>query len=481
LARGLILAAKLGITPQTQLPAQSEQTGTASPKFSRLFFAPGVDLAGMPTSVVYNVPTGLSQLYLFFDYENMADGMIYELRVTRDNTIDPVFSLAPATWSGGQRGLWYIGSTAQVWPNGSYEFILFIEGARVASATITVGGQVTQVPQFSHILFGVLNPNNEMVSTGNILPVGNALNAEFAYNNLGPGLAWRQVWYYDGIQISAGEGEWQGGANGKQAVNASAPADKPLQPGRYRLELYIAGRLSATSDFVMAGGEVSFNTEIFSNLIFSSELQDKPAGIIGTTFPNTVGSLYAIFDWRDVAQGTPITWRWTVDANPLFEYTQPWSNAATGTGAWLKLNTRGRLSDGSYKVELLVSGVVKASATAKVGIGQLPVAIFAVTQGVRIQGQILDAETGKGIPGVSVIILKPEYQVRDFTWQITEVFDIAYTDTEGQFAVSKPLAREKTYSLLVLATTYLPTSTDSIEIKTLTQSPITLRIELNRD
>jgi hypothetical protein len=483
LARGLILAARLGITPQSQQPVRFDQPPPAPPRFSRLIFASGVDLAGMPTTVITRAPTGITQLYLFFDYENMADGMIYELRVLRDGLLDPTFSLAPATWSGGERGLWYTGSTAQAWPNGEYEFILFIEGVRAATARITIGGPALPDPEFSTILFGVVNPEGELVSTGNLLPVSNTINAQFVYNNMQPGIPWRQVWYYDGVPISDGVGAWAGGANGTQAVNASSPPDQPLQPGRYRLELYVGDRMTATADFLMAGGQVALSTEVFTNLLFTTAISaaGSPAGPVSTSFPNTIAGLYAVFDWRDVAPGTPFTWRWTVDDNPLFEVTQSWVGAATGSGAWLQLETRSRLPDGSYKLELLIAGVVKASATARVGLGQLPIAIFTREQGVRLQGDIVDAESGQGIFGVSVIVLRPEFDVRDFTWQMTEVFDMALTDSGGRFVLSRPLVRGETYSMLVLARSYLPASTDGLRIAQDTPDPTELRIELNRD
>lgn len=484
LARGLILAARIGIQPSSQQDQGDPGVAAANPnaRFTRLFFASGVDLAGMPTTVVTSAPSGITRLYLFFDYENMVDGTIYELRVTRGGVIDPTFSLAPATWSGGARGLWYIGSTAQVWPNGEYEFILFIEGVRSASARITIGGPASAEPQFSNILFGVLNLDNQLVSTGNILPVSSTINAEFVYNNMQDGAPWRQVWYYEELKISENAAAWDGGANGKKSVSAASPPEQPLQPGRYRLELYVGERLAATSDFIMAGGQVAYDVEVFTNLTFASELQDgRPGGTVGATFPNTIADLYAIFDWRDVATGTPVTWRWTVDDNPLFEVTQPWSNAPTGAGAWLRLASTGSVADGTYRLELLIGGAVKASASARVGLGQLPITIFAQQEGVQLTGRITDAETGAGIEGASVIVLKPLYDVVDFTWQLTEVFDLAYTDTSGRFALTRLLPRAEFYSVIVIAGGYLPMSTDSLEIAETTRSPLELRLELNRD
>ncbi len=483
LARGLILAARLGITPDFQQPLTLGGQREGDPTFARLFFASGVDLGGMPTTIVQAVPTGISSLYLFFDYANMTDGMIYEMRVLRDGLADPTFSLAPATWSGGGTGLWYIGSTAQVYPNGEYEFLLFIEGVRVASAAISVGGVAEARPEFSNIVFGVLSLENQLVSAGNVLPVSPTINAEFAYNNLRDGLTWRQVWYFDGLEIANGVGTWTGGANGKLAVNASGTPEIPLQAGRYRLELSIEERLAATADFIMAGAQIAYNTEIFTNLTFATELNGRgePSGVVGTTLPDTVQQMYALFDWRDVAVGTPFTWRWTVDNNPLFEVTQPWQESLIGSQGWVRLTAPARLPSGSYKLELLLAGEVKGAVTARVGLGQLPVEIFRVAEGATLRGTILDAETKAGIFGATIIILKVEVDVRDFTWQMSEVYGIAFTDSEGNFAMTTPLVREEIYSIIVTAGGYLPMASDGLAVPQDPNTPFELRLEMNRD
>ncbi len=486
LARGLVLAAQLGLTPSLPPKAQPEPKPSSPPTFSRLFFAQGVNQAGMPSSVVTGLPSGVQRLYLFFDFDNMVDGLIYELRTTLDGIPNPTFSLAPATWSGGRQGLWYIGSTAQVWPNGTYEFTLFIEGARIASKQITIGGPAKPVPTFADILFGILNSRQELVSTGNVLPVGNTINAEFVFNNIPPNTHWKQEWYYEGLKVSESAGDWTDGPNGKRSVSATGSAEQPLQPGRYRLELRIGPEeeLAATSDFIMAGAQNALKTEIFSKLSFATALQDnQPGGIVGAAFPNTLQQLYATFDWREIAPGTPWTWRWTVDGNPLFEVTQPWTGEPSGSTFWVRLDSRGHIPDGSYKIELLVGGVVMATATAKVGLGQLPVTTFGAAQGVQLQGRIVDAETGKGIPGVSFLVLKTDIDTRDFTWDMSQVYDMSLTDSDGQYSLSRLLVRDSkvAYSIIVLARGYLPVSMDGLRIDDKTQNPLTINVELNRD
>jgi S1-C subfamily serine protease len=480
LAQGLILASRVGLNLKVGQPQSTQVGGT--PIFNRLLFSTGVDLAGMPANIVTSAPSGISSLYLFFDYIGMTDGMIYELRVLRDGLLDPTFSLAPATWSGGPTGLWYLGSTAQIWPNGNYEFLLFIEGVRIAEATIAIGGAAAVAPVFSNILFGVLTPDGELASTGNILPVANVVNAEFVFNGMEIGMPWRQVWYYDGVQIAEATGLWDiTETNGKRSISASGTDESPLQPGRYRLELYAGDRLAGTADFVMAGAQVELKTEIFNNFTFASELTPEPGGVIGTTFPAGLQKLYALYDWRDIALGTPVTWRWTIDDKPLFENTQAWTGELNGSRGWVGLETTGQLPDGSYTLEIIIAGVVKGSATAEVGIGQLPVALFTTAEGINVRGRIIDAETQEGIHGAMLIILKPDFDVRDFTWQMIEVFDVAYTDLDGYFFFPKLLPRKETYSIIIIAKGYLGLATDGLRVEEDAILPIQLRLEMNRD
>ncbi len=483
LARGLVRAAQLGITTGGSNVTDALPKPKDPPAFSRLFFASGVSAAGMPTSVVTSLPSGTKSLYLFFDYANLIDGMVYELRTTIDGVPNATFSLAPTTWSGGERGLWYIGSREQVWPNGQYVFTLLVEGVRAGSAQITLGGAAQTAPTFSDILFGVAADGRPLLATGNVLPAGDTITAEFVFNNMPAGARWRQAWYYEGVQITPPTpASWsdKDGANGKKRVSAASSPGNALQPGRYRLELYMGDQLAATSDFVMAGKQVIDRVNVFDNVSFASIVTgDKPSDP-GTTFNTSITRLYTTFNWNELAAGTPWTWRWSVDGNPLFESTQPWQ-PTVGSLFWLRIEGTGHLPDGSYTLELLVQGVSMGKATAKVGLGQLPVNTFATAAGIQLQGRVTDAETGQGIPGVMFIVLRGDVASKEFTWRMTEVDAISISDSQGQFQLNRLLPRGVSYNLIIVARGYLPISTDGLKLDDKVKSPLVLNIELNRD
>jgi len=484
LARGLVRAAQWGIrdrghqfSGQVVAPA-----GDSAPTFGRLFFSPAVNEAGLPTTRVTQLPAGANSLYLFFDFANMRPGTVYELRVTVNGIPNPRFSLSPALWSGPERGLWYIGSSGQPWPNGTYEFTLFIEGIPVGDERITIGGPAQATPQFSDIAFGLLDFRGNVVGSGYVLPSGNVASALFIYRDMIDGIPWEQVWYYEGVEVPNGRvaGTWNLGPNGSTTISISNA--QGLQPGRYRLELSIQGALSATADFVIAGAQQGAFAQVFENLRVANLLTDETLGSAGSTsFPNTITDLYALIDWRLLAPNTPWTYRWLLDGSTLFEHTEGWVAPESGSNFWIALGSDLHLPDGTYTLELRVGDLPPVTVSARVGLGQLPVVQGNTASGVRMSGQIVDAQTGEGIPGALFILLEAEFSVQDFVWDESQIFGVSLSDSQGRFEIARLLPRDALYSVVVVAAGYLPVSADGIVVEADAQEPVILRLEMNRD
>ncbi|MCZ7546650.1 MAG: hypothetical protein M5R40_25400 [Anaerolineae bacterium] len=77
---------------------------------------------------------------------------------------------------------------------------------------------------------------------------------------------------------------------------------------------------------------------------------------------------------------------------------------------------------------------VLQSASAVVGSGLNSIRA-ARASGVQVAGEIVDAETGAGIPGALFILLRPEYSVEDFTWDSAQVLATSVADQEGYFEI----------------------------------------------
>lgn len=485
-ARPLLRAASLGLQIETSSNPLVLQNNTA-PSFKRLFFAAAVNPAGMPSSVISSLPTGSTSLYLFFDYENMTSETVYELRVTTDGIPNPIFSLSPVRWSGGTRGMWYIGNGGQAWPNGVYEFTLFADGVAAPSQRLVVGAAPSEDPLFSDITFGLLDNRGQPQGNGFVLPTGNVASARFIYHNLSDGTNWTAIWYLDGIEIKRISDTWNAGASGSSA-NTSIEVAEGLLPGSYRLELYIEDRLRATSDFIIAGAQVGALPQVFTNLRFTAAntANEAIASTASNSFTEGVHSLFALFDWDQIAQSTLWTLRWYIDGSIFYNQTTPWNNSTSGQNFLAQLSVPGGLPDGTYTVELRINNVLLQKSQAQVGIGQLPIDRFARAEGVQLRGHILSADTREGIEGVTVIIISEDFSVSDFAWQQSQVFDLAVTDNAGYFEITRPLAYSTNdatvaYSAIISAKGYLPLNADGIEVTANTPNPLNITVYLTRD
>jgi hypothetical protein len=477
--RPLLRAASLGLQVETLTPPAFQTIVEGEAAFSNLFFATAVT-EGMPVSVVNSLPTGTSSVYLFFDYANMRPETVYELRVTTNGIPNPTFSLAPVRWSGGSGGLWYIGHSEQVWPNGTYEFSLFINGLASGRATILIGGAPQEVPSFSNILFGLLDENGNLYGTGYVLGTGSTISASFIYDNMTQELPWTAIWYYNGVESTRSEGLWTRDDNG---VGDTSIVSATLLSGRYRLALYIDGRLAALADFTIAGARDAAFARVFSNTRFVSAdtAQEASRAPRLSTFTSGAEAIYALFDWEQFAPGTLWTLRWMVDDDVFYEEILPWENTETGQNFLMRLSGRNGIPDGSYRMEIYINTVRLAFVEAEVGIGQLPIDVFAQASGVQLRGRIIDAETGLGIPEVTFILISEDYSVADFTWNRSQIFASAITDRAGRFQIDRLLQFEAPYSVMIAADGYLPISADGFLVDAETPNPLEIVIPLTRD
>lgn len=475
LAQSLIRAAALDLEVDMVTVPEEGPDPIDPPAFSRLFFSPSV-IKGLPSTVVGSMPANTNSLYLFFDYANMSPETVYELRVTRDGIPDATFSLPPVRWSGGERGLWYIGSRDQPWPNGTYEFTLLVNGLAEGSQQIVIGGGADRSPAFSNIVFGLLDLQGNLLGNGTILPVGSIAEARFVFANMENGISWTVIWYFNQGEVARSEELWSFGEHGSNVVNLR-PRDG-LLPGSYRLELYVQGALSATSDFIVAGRPEGPLPAIFTRARYSSAptAADAPGASATATFPDSIPALFAWFDWQQIAPGTLWTVRWLVDEQPFFEATYPWVTVETGTNFLMSI---GNPPDGSYKLQLLVSNLQVLEIVATVGIGQLPIDRFAEIEGTIFGGRVLDAATQSGIPSVTIILVGEDYSVSDFEWRQEQISALATTDRNGDFQFGQPLSFDTPYSVIIEAEGYVPLAADGIEFSA-DERIVDIRIELVR-
>lgn len=483
-ARPLIRSGSLGLTVEklSEPPAQFEATLSA-PSIGNLFFAPFVTSAsGMPTTVIERLPTGSDSLYLFFDYANMTPTTVYELRVTVDGNISPVFSLAPVRWSGGHRGLWFIGSSGQPWPDGLYEFTVLVDGVAAApTVSISVGGPPDSVPTFRNIAFGLLE-GDRMFGFGYVLATGQTVNAEFGYANIPLGTPWVALWEFDDREFLRTEAVWdEAEPNGAETI--ALTSEMGLPEGRYRLSLYLNNRLSALSEFIMIGTRVDAFPRIFSSARFTvaASPQEALTAPPVNSVTDRVPAVYAIFDWERIALGSIWQMRWSVDDVVFYDQAVPWRGGNSGQNFVTLLSGANGVVDGTYRLELLINRVPQVSIEMDIGIGQLPIDLLAQPDGVTFRGILLDADTNQGIAGASVMLLGEQYSVEDFVYRGDQLFATTTTDREGRFQFNRPLTYGTPYSIIINARGYLPLTADGFEMADNTPNPFEMQIYMTRD
>ena len=487
----LLRAAQLDLrVEQVTAPPVPLQQST-EPSVRYLGFSASVNDAGMPTSIISTLPSGSDSLYFFFDYANMTPETVYELRVNTNGVPNPIFSLSPVRWSGGRDGLWYVGSSGQPFPNGVYDFTLFIDGIAGGNARLVVGEPTPPGGEFSDIVFGLLDERGNVLGNGFVLPVGTIASARFLYRNVAPGTQWTAIWYFDGdeIQRTPEDTVWleSDGTNGVKTI--SIQDSNGLLPGSYRLELYLEGRLAALSNFTMAGTQAPGEfARIFTNLHYTAS--DSPQGVGNaapiTSFPTGVRQVYSLFDWELIAPGTAWQVVWAVDGSPFFTQSSPWAAPQSGEDFTFSLAGDNGVPDGTYQITLSINRLPFAVAEARVGIGQLPIDSFAQAGGIVLRGRVVDSITGVGIPDVAVLLVSEDFSVSEFTrdWLQSQLFARSITDRNGRFEIDRSLARDAPYSIVFVKEGFVPVTADGVEITLENKpdnNPIDVTIEMSRD
>jgi hypothetical protein len=128
-----------------------------------------------------------------------------------------------------------------------------------------------------------------------------------------------------------------------------------------------------------------------------------------------------------------------------------------------------------------VNNVLLGRIEVDIGIGQLPIDPFASPDGVQVNGRILDAASGLGIPDVTFIVISEDFSVGDYTADIQQIYVMATTDRNGNFVLDRPLRFDAPYSIWITSYGYLPITADGVTVTPETDNPLSLRIYMTRD
>lgn len=481
LAVSLIEQARSGVTVERDTPDREVYKGDAT--LSRLFFSSEINDLDLPMDVVTGLPSGARSLYLFFDYEGMADGVTYAMETYvdgQDETED--WGLPPTVWNGGESGMWWIGWSDADLEDGSYDLKVYVQEEMLAQASIEIGGRPSGDPAFRSLVFSDgVTQKNEPTNPGYLLPVGaTEVYAFFDYENMGTRDEWTQIWYADGEEVFSKSDRWSDAGDGNfwtSVVNKSG-----LEPGRYRLELYIEDELKATSDFWVVGDSSSKSGGASFDEIIFAEGVTRRGDPMGETdkFSSGIEEMHIFSDYEGMQDGLDFTEVWYIDDVKVLEIPYEWEWDDKGTFYDYIYSDSGALPDGAYKVELAVEGQVLQTGEIAVGQGRQtrPPKDEHEPQGVILEGYIKDASTKKGIRGAMFIVLLPDVLLRDFDWDESQVLILAESDRNGYFELEDPLDPDGEYSIVVAAKGYEPIGGDGISIAELMEElPLEILLE----
>ncbi len=475
LSKGLIEAARLGIAQPTP---QASVRPAAQPRLSRLFFAPDVTENDWPTSVVTALPSGSTHIYFFFDYENMQDGLDWEVRWSYEGEYDLRYT--SGIWEGGESGTWWVSRfDKEGLADGEYGVEVYVEGQMRAGSTLTVGGAEQVMPTFFNLVFAQdIDAQGEPVGSANLLPAGlDRIYAFFDYTALRDDLTWRRVWYYEGEPVAEGEETWSAGVSGTEWV--ALESDAPLEPGVYRLELYIEQRLAVTADVIVAGqaGKSAFGPITFAAGVDVNGQPVDPA----EAFPSGLEALYVFWEYSGMRDGLDWEERWLWNGQEIVRFEFTWQDGEAGY-FWDNIyrDSGESLSDGTYTLELYVEGQLVQTGTAIVGSGVAPTPEPAPAgEGLLLQGYILDADTERGIPEAGFVVLKPGVSAAGWEGDEAQVYTWAVSDRNGYFELPLALERGQRYSLIVGADGYLPLLEEDVLVSD-EPSPLDVTFRLQR-
>jgi hypothetical protein len=315
-------------------------------------------------------------MYVFWDYSNMRDGMIWAVDWYVDEQYIPEISIAPNSWVGGSSGSWWAAIfNSPSLPDATYRVEIIVEGVVRAEATTTVGSaapppvstpttvppvstpaivtdtvtgtiDLPPVPPVSDGPFGPItfasgiNENDQPLNPGTSFPTGtDTLYAFWDYSGMEDGVEWYERWLLDGEELVIFDDVWFGGPSGSWWDSIYLLSGAPLPEGTWTLELYVDGVLvqegsatigSVVSDLPLPTVQPQPTTETvpqptpqapvnptgpsFTNLRFAPAvtLTNQPTVVV-TSLPSGSTNLYIVFDYANMQDGLTYEARWYFD------------------------------------------------------------------------------------------------------------------------------------------------------------------------
>jgi serine protease Do len=254
--------------------ASIEIGGRASddPAFRNVIFSDGVTRDDEPTSPSYILPVGTTEVYAFFDYENM--GAQDEWTQIWYMEAEEVFSKSDDWSAEGGGTFWTSVINESGLKSGRYRLELYIEDELKATSDFWVVGDSSSTSDgasFDEIVFaeGVTRRGEPLDETDEFASGTEEIHIFSDYEGMQDNLDFTEVWYIDDVKVLELPYEWEWGDEGTfyDFIYAKSGA---LPDGAYKVELAVEGQVLQSGEITVGEGRQTGPTKD----------QDEPEGVI---------------------------------------------------------------------------------------------------------------------------------------------------------------------------------------------------------
>lgn len=182
------------------------------------------------------------------------------------------------------------------------------------------------------------------------------------------------------------------------------------------------------------------------------------------TYPSGTTQMLADFLYEGMTDGQDVYYEWTVDASfTVYSELLQWTFGPVGDCLWFQFDDPGGLPDGAYGLTIYAGTdaggrAIGSAFTSVGGAGDLPVE---EEGGISLDGRVIDLDTGQGISGALISVLKPaegstpEEAIEIFLLLRDTSLVAAFTETDADgFYRLSALPRADEYPVVVEAPGY---------------------------